>query len=139
MKKFLCLFCLLLLLSACAHKANETLFYQLGGREGLSKIVTSFITNIGKDKQILPYFVDAKISRFRNQIYDHLCDITDGPCHYNGDSMIDIHTGMNINESDFNRLVDLLYKSMDEQHIPHPIQNKLIGRLAPLRSTIIYI
>tara|TARA_R110000772_G_scaffold192602_4_gene303574 strand:- start:419 stop:580 length:162 start_codon:yes stop_codon:yes gene_type:complete len=53
--------------------------------------------------------------------------------------MIDIHTGMNITENDFNHLVDLLINAMELQGIPHRIQNQLLARLAPLRSNIIYM
>jgi hemoglobin len=53
--------------------------------------------------------------------------------------MVDIHTGMNINESDFNHLVDLLINAMEAEGIPHRIQNQLLARLAPLRENIIYL
>ncbi len=46
---------------------------------------------------------------------------------------------MNINEKDFNHMVDLLINAMDTEGIPHRIQNQLIARLAPLRKEIIYL
>jgi hemoglobin len=129
-----------LLLSSCTSQSlsQPTLYDKLGGQKGVDAIVNSFITQIGRDKQILPYFSDARISHFREKITAHFCMLADGPCLYEGDTMIDIHTGMHINESDFNRVVDLLIKAMDEQRIPHRIQNQLLLRLAPLRSDITY-
>ncbi|EGL55694.1 hypothetical Protein MAMP_02688 [Methylophaga aminisulfidivorans MP] len=52
--------------------------------------------------------------------------------------MQQIHDGMDINERDFNHLVDLLIDAMNETGISHPIQNQLLARLVPLRKQIIY-
>mgnify|MGYP003385428239 CR=1 FL=1 len=132
--------CLLFLLVGCAaHTTQETLYDKLGGETGLDGIVSGLIDQIGQDKQIFHYFADARISRFRTNITQHLCAISDGPCKYTGDNMTDIHTGMNISEKDFNHLVDLLINAMNLQGIPHRIQNQLLARLVPLRTNIIYI
>ena len=130
---------ILVLLSGCAHNPQHTLFDKLGGHDGLTNIVNGLIEQIGNDKQIFHYFRDARISRFRSHLIEHFCALTDGPCQYKGDSMVDIHTGMKITEKDFNRLVDLLINAMELQNIPHPVQNQLLARLVPLRTYIIYI
>ena len=127
------------LLFGCAHNQQQTLFDKLGGHDGLTNIVNGLIEQIGNDDQIFHYFADTRLSRFRSHLIDHFCAITDGPCEYTGDTMPDIHTGMKITESDFNRLVDLLITAMELQNIPHPVQNQLLAKLAPLRSQIIYI
>jgi hemoglobin len=44
---------------------------------------------------------------------------------------------MNLSRSDFNALVENLIDSMDDQHIPVPVQNRLIARLAPQRGEVI--
>ncbi|MEC9313788.1 MAG: group 1 truncated hemoglobin, partial [Pseudomonadota bacterium] len=61
-----------------------------------------------------------------------------GPCTYSGDSMQQIHDGMAVTERDFNHLVDLLINAMYQADVPHPVQNQLLARLAPLRKDIIY-
>ena len=53
--------------------------------------------------------------------------------------MVAIHTGRNINEKDFNHVVDLLINAMDEQNIPHTVQNEILAKMAPLRGEIIKI
>ena len=61
-----------------------------------------------------------------------------GPCTYDGDDMVNTHIGMNIPEKHFNRVVDLLIAAMDAEQVPHPVQNRLLKRLAPLGGNIIY-
>ncbi|HET8807839.1 MAG TPA: group 1 truncated hemoglobin [Methylophaga sp.] len=127
-----------MLLSACASQPKTTLYEDLGGAPGIEAIVENFIKGIASDPEIFPYFADSHVSRFREKITEHFCHISDGPCQYTGDNMVDIHVGMDITESHFNRTVDLLYVAMEQENIPHPTQNRLIARLAPLRKQIIY-
>lgn len=125
-------------LSACATTSQQTLYDKLGGEAGIDNIVSHLVKNIGHDKQVFHYFAEANVKRFKKHLAWHLCDISDGPCHYSGDSMQQIHDGMEINERDFNHLVDLLIDAMYKAEVPHPIQNQLLARLAPLRTDIIY-
>lgn len=128
-----------LLVSGCATTSQKTLYEQLGGEAGINNIVENLVQEIGQDQQVFHYFAEARVSRFKENLIEHFCAISDGPCNYTGDNMVDIHTGMNINEKDFNHLVDLLINAMDTEGIPHRIQNQLIARLAPLRKEIIYL
>ena len=128
-----------MVLSACSNIANLTLYQQLDGQAGLERLVDSFINQIGNDEQIIHYFEHANISHFREGFINHLCVLTEGPCKYTRDSMVEIHTGMNISEADFNHVVDLLINAMNEQNIEHPVQNKILAKMAPLRSEIIKI
>jgi len=127
------------MLVGCASSNNGTLYQQLNGEQGIEKLVDSFINQIGRDEQILAYFKQTNVAHFRQGFITHLCSVTDGPCEYEGDNMVDIHTGMNISEKDFNRVVELLINAMDEQHVSQTVQNKILSRLAPLRPEVINI
>ncbi|NIZ06684.1 group 1 truncated hemoglobin [Pseudoalteromonas sp. HF66] len=127
------------MLVGCASSNNGTLYQQLNGEQGIEKLVDSFINQIGRDEQILAYFKQTNVAHFRQGFITHLCNVTDGPCEYKGDNMVDIHTGMNISKKDFNRVVELLINAMDEQHISQTVQNKILSRLAPLRPEVIEI
>ncbi|WP_028875741.1 group I truncated hemoglobin [Teredinibacter turnerae] len=129
-------------IGACSHAPernnSNTLYADLGGQQGLENLVDSFIHNIGQDPAMLPFFKDAKVSRFRDHFIVHLCSLANGPCSYSGDSMEDIHTGMHIDEAHFNRVVELLVDAMNENRISVVTQNRLLARLAPLRASIIH-
>lgn len=127
------------MLVGCASSNNGTLYQQLNGEQGIEKLVDSFINQIGRDEQILAYFKQTNVAHFRQGFITHLCSVTDGPCEYEGDNMVDIHSGMNISKKDFNRVVELLINAMDEQHVSQTVQNKILSRLAPLRPEVINI
>lgn len=139
MKRLIAFFLCVAALVGCANKTAPTLYQQIDGREGVENIVDSFINQIGHDKQVFHYFKHANVTHFRHGFIKHLCALTGGPCNYDGDSMIAIHTGMNITEKDFNHVVDLLINAMNEQNIPHTVQNKILSKMAPLRGEIIKI
>ncbi|MCF2847479.1 group 1 truncated hemoglobin [Pseudoalteromonas sp. ACER1] len=139
MIKTLFTFVFTVMLVGCVSSNNGTLYQQLNGKQGVEKLVESFINQIGHDEQILAYFKQSNVAHFRQGFITHLCSVTDGPCEYKGDNMVDIHTGMNISKKDFNRVVELLINAMDEQQIPQTVQNKILSRLAPLRPEIIDI
>ncbi|MFT4995335.1 MAG: hemoglobin [Paraglaciecola sp.] len=129
---------LALTISGCA--SNESSVYQqLGGQQKVAEMVDNFIGEIEFDPIMFAYFKDSNIERFREKLIEHLCFLTGGGCRYTGDTMRQVHTGMNIPESDFNHGVDLFIKAMDKANIPHRIQNKILATIVPSRKEIIYL
>ncbi len=130
------LFLTLLLASCATIQPSSTLYERLGGAKGLEQIVDDFIANIGNDEQVFHYFAKSNVTRFRQGFINHICELAAGPCKYEGDSMVDVHTGMNITESDFNRVVELLVDALEKNNVSYPVQNELLAILAPMRSEI---
>lgn len=116
---------------------TSNLYFELGQQKGLESLTDAFIQRIAQDKQIMPYFAKSSVKHFKKGFISHLCDVSDGPCQYDGDSMVDIHTGMNVNEADFNRVVELLVLAMEDVGIGYTTQNKLLAKLAKMRGDII--
>lgn len=136
---------LLSVCSSCATLNNEqinnenSLYAKMGQQTAIDNIVDNLINIIGQDDLIFAHFAESNIRYFRKNLTLFLCNISDGPCQYNGDSMQDIHRGMRINENQFNHFVELFIDAMDAAGISYPLQNQLLARLAPLRKNIIKI
>lgn len=113
-------------------------YHQLGGEKGIEDIVDNFINEISFDPDIVTFFDGTDIERLREKLVEQFCAESGGPCEYTGDSMQDVHTGMNITKAQFNRTVELLQVAMDKAGIPQIAQNRLIRSLAPMRSDIIH-
>jgi len=120
-------------------KEAEQLYYTIGGQAGIEHLVNAFVKRIAQDQAILPYFAKSSVKHFKQGFINHLCAMVNGPCKYTGDTMIDIHTGMYINEGDFNRVVELLIQAMEDVGISYRSQNQILAKLAPLRAQIIKI
>jgi len=132
------LLCLLILNQSCASN-HHSLYSELGGQAKIEQIVDNFIAEIEFDVVIFEYFADSNVNRFREKLIEHLCMLTGGPCEYTGDSMEQVHAGMNITESHFNRGVDLFINAMTKADVPHATQNKVLAVLAPTRKEMIYL
>lgn len=126
-------------LSSCASNGPTTLYEEIGGQDTITKLADQFVLEIAYDNRVLPRFMDSNVERFREKIIEHFCWIADGPCVYTGDSMIQVHAGMNINSAEFNAVVENLIAAMDKTGIAVGAQNQLLERLATLRPEIMGI
>jgi hemoglobin len=126
-------------ITSCSTLPDKTLYQRLGGEQTIQQIVDNLVVEIGHDEVVFHHFAKSNVTRFKKHLALHLCELTDGPCQYDGDNMMDIHTGMKVTEKEFNHLVDLLINAMNNADIPHTLQNQVLSRLAPLRSQVIYL
>jgi len=123
----------------CFNVAQADGYYQeLGGKAGVEKIVDNFINEISFDQNIVKFFEGTDINRLREKLIEQFCHESGGPCEYTGDSMKDVHAGMDITKAEFNRVVELLQAAMDDAGTPQTAQNRLIRSLAPMRPDIIH-
>tara|TARA_R110002049_G_scaffold114466_2_gene265636 strand:- start:467 stop:913 length:447 start_codon:yes stop_codon:yes gene_type:complete len=126
------------LLSACSGTQDtENLYTALGGEAGVEEIADNFIMEIANDDRVIAYFEDANVDRFRQFFIEHLCMLTDGPCEYTGDTLVDTHVGMNVTVAAFNAIVEDLMAAMNKADIAIGTQNRLLARMAELREQII--
>lgn len=130
---------LALLLGACAGQpaTNNSLYQQLGGEPGITRIVEGMLLRTAEDPRIVEHFQNVDIQRVRDKLVEQVCVEADGPCIYTGDSMEESHKGLALTPSDFNALVENLQAAMTEQAVPIPTQNRLLARLAAMRGQVI--
>lgn len=131
--------CNLFIASCSVTTQQQSLYQELGGKEKIAEIVSNFIEEIQFNADIYEYFKDTDVERFNEKLNEHICFLINGPCEYTGDSMADVHTGMNISERDFNLGVDLFINAMDKANVAHTTQNKVLNILAKTRKEMIYL
>ncbi|HSP00752.1 MAG TPA: group 1 truncated hemoglobin [Thioalkalivibrio sp.] len=119
-------------------QADERLYEQLGGRPGIELIVDEFLEALSRDLRVVARFADTNIERFHRMLVEQICELSGGPCEYSGDSMVLVHTGMDISEAEFNAVVENLMLAMERASLPLSAQNRLLAKLAPLRAEIIH-
>lgn len=135
--QLLCTALLGLALTAHAQPADDSLYRQLGGQPGLTKLMDDFMTRLLADKRMNPFFKDVDHPHVKAQLVAQFCEVSGGPCKLKGPDMKKAHSGMDITKGDFNALVEVLQDSMNAQGIAFSTQNKLLARLAPMHRDII--
>jgi len=137
MKNLLLISILCFVLTACASN-NTSTYQELGGQAKVEEVVDNFIAEIEFDPVMYEFFKDSDINRFREKLIEHLCMLTGGPCEYTGDTMQQVHGGMNISEAMFNHGVDLFINAMNKADIPHTTQNKVLNTMLHTRDEMLY-
>lgn len=125
-------------LASCANQQSTTLYEQLGGMKKLELIANNFVNEIAFNEEIYSYFEETNIERFTEKLVEQLCVMSNGPCTYTGDSMAQVHGGMQITENHFNLTVDLFIAAMDKAEVPHRLQNQLLKEMAKTRDEMLY-
>ena len=129
--------CLLGCFQTGSGRDSDALFVALGEERGLRALVDEFIAVSAPDPRVAPTFVNTEMTRFREKFYEHLCELSGGPCTYSGDPMAEVHRGLRINETQFNAVVENLQVAMDRLDYSQPTQNRLLALLAPFHGDIV--
>ena len=125
------------MLAGCAHQATPTTLYErLGGEGSIDAVVENFLYRIADDDDMVGFFANTNIDFFADSLASKLCDVSDGPCHYEGPPMDRTHQNMGLTDVHFNRLVEHLDAAMQEEGIGLSARNELLGRLAPMYAEV---
>jgi hemoglobin len=122
--------------------AKESLYNQLGGKKGITKVVDDFVGNVANDGRINKFFADTakdpkRLASFKGKLVDQICQASGGPCKYKGKDMKAAHKGMGISSDDFGALVEDLVKALDDNHVSADAKNALLGALGPMKGDIV--
>jgi hemoglobin len=117
--------------------ADDPLFQDLGGRDGIATIVNDATVNFLADPRIKATFDQTDMDRFKTNLTDQLCVVAGGPCVYKGHTMSEAHKGLHLTNADFNALVEDLQAGMDKAGVPFATQNRLLARLAPMHRDVV--
>ena len=130
---------LALLLGGCQSLNTEpenSLYQQLGEREGIANVVEDLLYLIVEDERINQQFKGMDVAQFHHNLTDQLCELSGGPCSYTGREMRELHSDMAITDTQFNALAENLILAMEKNDIPTGAQNRLIKQLVPLYPDI---
>jgi len=125
-----------LMIAPAAH-ADDTLYRDLGGSEGIVRLVDKAYDHILSDDRIKAKFDDVAIPRVKRMISDQICALVGGPCVYKGSDMKTVHRGVHVTVGEFNALVEDLEQGMDDAGVPFRTQNRLLALLAPMERDIV--
>lgn len=128
---------LLFMLLLSSPVQASTLFEQLGGAEGLTRITNVAVDLALENPRIKDSFSETNIPRFRMHLYNQFCELTGGPCRYEGRSMARSHAPLKLTNLHFNALVEDLQLAMERSNISFSVQNRFLALLAPMQRDIV--
>jgi hemoglobin len=126
-----------LLALAGIAQAEATLYEQIGGEPVLRKTVEEFMIIMEKDDRINFAFGNTDITKFKQLLFEQLCNITGGPCAYTGRTMKESHEKLDVDNAMFNALAEDVYLAFDRAGVPYRLQNKVMAIFAPMQRDIV--
>jgi hemoglobin len=130
-------FALAAILFSAASQAQTTLFADLGGDKGITKIVAGAIKRWEQNPALAEAFKNADTERLEKMLVLQFCSITGGGCKYEGGDMKTVHEKMGVDTRQFNALAEDLQISLAENGVAGSTQNRLIALLAPMKRDVV--
>lgn len=116
---------------------SDALWREFGGAAGVHGIVDDLVARNTADPRISDIFRNRDLIRLRRTLFEQLCYILNGGCHYSGQTMAQSHKDMGIQQADMAALVENLQTVMRLHHVPTAAQNRLLAKLAPMHREIV--
>jgi hemoglobin len=120
-----------------ATTAPNSLYERLGGDTAMIALVAEVTRAIEADDRINFTFADANLTEFKRLLFLQFCELTGGPCVYDGRDMYTSHESLDITDAHFNALVEDLYVAFEAVGTPYRLQNELMTLLAPMQRDIV--
>ena len=128
---------LVLLAASPAGAAGPSLYDELGGKDGLTRIAATMLDIASKDPRTHDQFGDVSLTWLTPRLAAYFCMRVGGPCRYPGRDLRTEHEALHISVGEFNAVVEDLQTAMDRQGIPYWIQNRFLALLAPTEHDIV--
>ena len=113
---------LLMTLASGSVRAEDSLYDQIGGEPKFRAVVDELMLIMESDPRINFTFAETDIPKFKQLLFEQLCNITGGPCQYTGRSMEESHQKLNVTNAMFNALAEDLYIAFDRVDVPYRLQ-----------------
>ena len=118
--------------------AEEKILYdKIGGTEGITTVVTTFLENVGGDDRINARFANTDLDNLKRLLIEQVCEATGGPCTYSGKNMVDAHKGMDITEEEFGALAEQMSKAMMSSGVGKDEHDSIMGVLGGMHDDIV--
>jgi len=125
--------------SVQAHEdAEKSLFNRLGGEDKVRVIVEDTYNNHITNPIIKGRFVDSDHGRVKEKVYEIFALATGAEgAEYTGKDMKTTHRTMNINEMEFNAVVDDVMAALDKSDVEQQEKNEVLAILWSVRGDIV--
>ena len=122
--------------SKSSESTQNSLFYRIGGLPVLTQITDEFIDQVASSPKTKRSFDGIKLKTLKESIVQHLCELTGGPCKYEGETMLNSHRDAKITEAEFDAFVGMFRDTLNK-YVNTREKNELLKILAPMKRDIV--
>jgi hemoglobin len=123
--------------SLAADQAVASLYERLGGTPVVTAVSGELIDRTAAEPELKRSFDKVDLVRLKKMLTEQICALSGGPCQYSGDSMKEVHAGLNIRQDEFYGMVEVLREIMLRHNIGLRERNELLALLAPMKRDVV--
>lgn len=118
---------------------EPTLYGQIGGAEGISRLIDVFYSRVLADPELKRFFANVEMAKLRRMQVELFSAALGGPQRYSGRPMIQAHRHLKIGLQDYQRFIRHLFDTLDDAGFGLSDQERyeVIGRLNILSSEVL--
>ena len=117
--------------------SEMTLYERLGGASGITAITEDIWTNHATNPLIKNRYVNSNPEDVKRLVREMFGAGTGGPETYTGKDMLSAHTGMNINDQEFNAVIDDVLKALKSNDIGEKENHEVLAILWSMKGEIV--
>ena len=123
--------------AGAAQITDPSVLAAFNGREGIERIVDSFVEGVRTDARTERIFAASDWVRLTRTLNEQFCYILNAGCDYTGRDMVSVHKDHGITTAEFNAVVEILQASMQAEGVPFRYQNRFLAKLAPMKRDMV--
>jgi hemoglobin len=118
---------------------EATLYGQIGGAEGVARLIDAFYARVLADPELKRFFADVEMAKLRRMQVELFSAALGGPQRYSGRSMVQAHRHLKIGLQDYQRFTRHLFDTLDDAGFGLSEQERyeVVGRLNVLTGDVI--
>jgi hemoglobin len=117
---------------------DDTLYDQIGGADGITRLVDLFYSRVLADPDLKRFFAKVEMAKLRRMQVELFSAALGGPQRYSGRTMVQAHRHLNIGLHDYQRFIRHLFDTLDEAGFGLSEQERyeVVGRLNLLTGDV---
>ena len=116
-----------------------TLYERLGGTEGITKIAIELVDLHLANTKIATRFGASDVDALKNAAATFFIAGSCGPDVYKGKDMLSAHKGMNIDDEEFNAVLDDALEAMDKNNVGQREKEEVLYILYSMKKEIVRV
>lgn len=93
---------------------TQSMFHRYGGFASVSKVVSAFYDKAVDSPLLGPYFETMDMPRIIDHQTKFIAALMGGPASYSNEELERVHRNLNINDREFQEMVDLLKETLED-------------------------
>lgn len=118
-------------------ESDKPLYDRLGGMRQINDIVSKTIDRTSSDPRTKRSFEGIKLAAVKESVAQHLCELSGGPCKYEGASMAKAHAGLAITSEEFDIMDAYLAEELSAHGVADADKAELQKLLGPMKPDVV--